>query len=244
MTGPSSCVIVKNFIKDYRSGRIIRKYLKKLSKDEFKQFCIIFKENADFSRHDKDPTKKEVIKIFEEEFYSCDLRLFYDIIKVIPNKLNIHTIIEKESNDILEKSKYSNKKINYIILDKLENHHSIDDIIYMYFQWRKSNKYGKQVQCGKIFKELLKYDNIAYTYYKDVDHYVSMFTQQKIQYLDIHENFNGDILTHCKATIGLIGLLTSKINFDMDFSSIFFAEVSIRHRLLFKKFFITKLKYN
>ncbi|QHR82558.1 alpha amanitin sensitivity protein [Brazilian porcupinepox virus 1] len=237
----TSTVIVCKFSDDIRINKIIKYCLKKMSFVDFKYFCYIFKKNVDFSNNDKDPSKKEIINILKEEFYYCRLKLFYDILSIIPTHKHICEYIETSLSDILSKSKYENKKINYIILDKIERYYSIDDICYMYFHWRK-NKINNN--NGKIFKELIKYDKVATDYYgyDIIDNYINLLNK----IIDVKINIyiiDGDIIKYCKASIGIIAILSEKVkNDNIDLYDIFFKQVSIYYRLKFKKYLIDILK--
>ncbi|QQG31498.1 A52R family protein [Swinepox virus] len=232
----NSYIVIKNSLRDYRSGRIIRKYIRKLNKDEYKHFCAVFRLNVDFSQDDKNPSRKEVIRIIDEEFNFCDLRLFYDIMTVVANHMNVASIIYSEYEDLLKKSNYKNKKINYTILDKINKYHSIDDIIFMYLHWRK--KYNNTCSCGKLFKELMKYDILATKYmYNDI---INTYKEGDTISISIRLKCKDDIIKHCKSSIGMFAILSSKI-INVDFDVIFFSQISIRYRLIFKKYLIQSL---
>ncbi|APG58386.1 hypothetical protein BTW14_gp195 [BeAn 58058 virus] len=198
----------------------IRTYIKRLNIIEYNQFCKIFRLNSDFAKHDKDPTINEIIYILDEEFYYCKLRLFYDIVSVIPSCKYIYNTINNCLSDLLHVSKYENKRIDYISLDRIDKHHSIDDICYVYFYWRR-NKY--RFKYGKLFNELNRYDKIAIEYYKRDD------------------IFKSDNILYCKASIGMTALLFENANIDIEFDKIFFNNMSIWNRLHFKKYLINKL---
>ncbi|AFB76971.1 alpha amanitin sensitivity protein [Cotia virus SPAn232] len=203
--------IVDNFIKTY---------IKRFNDNEYNQFCKIFRLNSDFAKNDKDPSIKEILYILDEEFYYCKLRLFYDIVSVIPTCKYIYNSINNCLSNLLYISKYENKKIDYVSIDKIDKHHSIDDICYVYFYWRKNGYRGKY---GKLFNELKSYDKIAIDYYKK-------------------DNIVGDNnILYCKANIGITALLFESTNIDIDFDIFFFNNISIWIRLQFKKYLVNKL---
>ncbi|CAC21241.1 3L protein [Yaba-like disease virus] len=217
--------------------KIMEKYIKLLSKNEFAQFCSIFMVNADFAFYDQRPNLNELLKILREEFYGCNVRLIYDIISIVSTK--VCKMIKDENNNLLITSNYLNKKLNFIKMNKVFKNNSIDDIIYVYFNYKKNNNI---VSCGKVFKELMKYDEIAKKQYQEKLHKdINNFKLNNKYKINLYEMFNGDPINYCKVSIGFVSILFDVFPLYYNFDTDFFNQVSIRYRMILKEELISTI---
>ncbi|ASK51204.1 hypothetical protein EPTV-WA-189 [Eptesipox virus] len=218
----------------------IKAYLDELTPISLNEFIHLFKINTNFAKNDRDPSKEEIVYILQEEYSDCCIRLIYDIVNNISNADNIINMIKHEHKNINTINYSIKENLDYYYIDSIRDGIGIDDVIFSYFYWRRY----KHKTPNKIFKEFTTYDQLALDYYKkEINEAIFAFNNGEKNYI-IDINFNNmdtDSITLCKCAIGTIALLFDKVDYDINFETYFFNQVSIFTRLEFKK--IIKRKY-
>ncbi|AAR07366.1 4L [Yaba monkey tumor virus] len=228
---------------------LITKYVRCINNQTF---VNEFKKRFCFSDFDIDPTEDQIVKIFLKEPPQCT---FY-IIQLISKRImkegeNLMLITELKKDDVYFEDMLYPELLDYRLADSMSTVSGILSFNIMmkeYFYFRQNNK-NCNTYVGKIFKEIISYDQLAINHYGKsyIKNAIAEINSAKDSYsFSVYKRFKRKIddtisvnIDLVKKIIGFISILSTYDNINNNnnpISYIFFDDISFYHRKMFKKY--------